>query len=101
MASTVALAISLAWPIGLAAVIGLAAGGAAPSAPGRPCLGLAALALIAAGATVSALGLVPGRDGLWLDIGVMLAATYAIGCLAAALVRRGIARVVSDRPPHG
>lgn len=99
MASTLALAMSLAWPIGLAAAIGLVAGGAFPNRPGRPVLGLAALLVIAAGAVVSALGLVPGRDGLWLDIGVALAAAYAVACLAASLARRGVMRALSGRRP--
>lgn len=93
----IALAAQLALPVALAALIGLAAGAALPPAPGRPVLAVAALALVAAGAIVSALQLVPGRDGLWLDIGVMLAAAYAAGCLAAALARRGLALIVSGR----
>lgn len=93
----IALAAQLALPLALAALIGLAAGGVFPPRPGRPVLALAALALVAAGAIVSALQLVPGRDGLWLDIGVMLAAAYAAGCLAAALARPGLARLVSGR----
>lgn len=99
-AQLIAFATSLAWPVSLAALIGVLAGGALPPASGRPVLGLAALSLITAGAIVSALGLVPGRDGLWLDIGVMLAATYAVGCLAAALARRGLARMVRARRPR-
>lgn len=100
----IALAVQLAVPILLAGAIGLLAGlaglaGAAGVARplGRPVLAVAALALIAAGAAVSALQLVPGRDGLRLDIGVMLAAAYAAGCLAAALARRGLALILSGR----
>lgn len=93
----IVLAAQLAVPIALAVLIGLVAGAAFPPAPGRPVLAVAAIALVAAGAAVSALQLVPGRDGLWLDIGAMLASAYALGCLAAALARRGLARLVSGR----
>lgn len=97
IASVAALTTSLAWPIGLAALLGLVSGSVLPWRPGRPLLGPAGLLLVTVAAVVSSLGLVPGLDGLWLDIGVVLAATYAACCLAAALARRGVERVISAR----
>lgn len=85
------------WPM-LAAGFGLGiCVGVATCSP-RPAAILSRLALtfwavlVAAGATASALGWLPGRHGLWLDSAVLLVVAYAIGCLCGCAIRRALWR---------
>lgn len=36
---------------------------------------------------LSLVGLVPGRPGYWLDLGLLMLAVYVVGCVAGSLLR--------------
>ena len=83
------------WPalvaaglIGLcfAAVFGSGAG--LPSA--RPEVRLGAVLLLVAGIAAMVFEIVPGRPGLWFDIGMLCALAYAAGVVLGTLGRRAV-----------
>jgi len=57
-----------------------------------------ALLLLAAGLLVSALALVPGRPGLWLDIAIFCALAYALGTGCGAGLRYLVGRLHYTSP---
>lgn len=80
------------WPaLAIAAVLGLGftlvfgTGVGLPSA--RWELRIAALLALLVGALVAFLGVVPGRAGLWLDIGMLCVLAYAAGTSIGAAIR--------------
>lgn len=83
----------LLWPwIAGAFGLGLAVGAAtcsvaAPGRFGRIAAALACAAILALTA-VAGFGLVPGRAGLWIELGLVFVATYGAGCAIGCLVRR-------------
>lgn len=83
MSSVVLILLSAAWPGLVAAlVIGIGTGLWAGLPAGRaPRLAAALVALLAAAATATALaGLVPGREGFWVESGALMLAAYLVGC---------------------
>ena len=93
------------WPaLAAAAVLGLPFGWLgwrerAPGFAGR--LGLIlAVVVIAGGIVLAALGRVPGRPGLWLEIALATTVAYLAGCILGSILRRLWIRVSkpSDLP---
>lgn len=83
----------LLWPWLLAALaLGLPTGAVtcAGAGPGRTgvVLAVAAGAAVAGLAAIVALALVPGRTGLWLELGLALLLAYGAGCGLGCLARR-------------
>ncbi len=93
MTGWIGIAAPLLWPwLAGALALGLATGAAtcASAPPGRAgqasaWLGAAAVAALAA---IVGLALVPGRVGLWLELGLALVLAYGIGCALGCLLRR-------------
>lgn len=90
------LLLATLWPVaagafGLGLVFGALGGPGLASVSGSVGGRAAALLLLAAAIGASALRLVPGRFGLWLDIALVVSVPYAAGCLLGALVRRAVA----------
>lgn len=79
-----ALAISAVLGLGFTLVFGTGVG--LPSA--RWEVRIAALLALLVGALVAFLGVVPGRAGLWLDIGTLCVLAYAVGTGIGAALRR-------------
>lgn len=88
--------IELVWPIWPVLIAALLLGGVfgalscVPGRSSRPGLGAGAVLVAAlAGLIVaSAQGLVPGREGVWLDLGALFLASYLAGCAGGWLLRR-------------
>ena len=79
-------ALAAAGSIGLCFALAFGSGAGLPSA--RPEVRIGAVLLVAAGLAVMALELVPGRPGLWLDIGMLCVLAYAAGVAVGTLARR-------------
>src|SRR3982750_2087536 len=87
------------WLLG-SALLGLAMGWIAvvhrgPSVSKRTSRWLAVLAAVLLASALS--GVIPGRPGYWLELAIMMFATYLVGCAVGLLLRdRGVSRSVPD-----
>ncbi len=88
--------------VAAAALLGLAVGWIAPAhrGAGLPRQGLLyAVALIAIAVALVAGRVVPGRQGYWLDLGVLLLAAYLIACAVGTGLRGLLIAHQSRRSP--
>lgn len=77
-------------------------GGPGRVTPGAlPSVRLGAATLLGTGVVLVALGAVPGRTGLWLDIAVLLGAAYAAGAVLGAALGRIRVRSRLAQPRSG
>jgi hypothetical protein len=93
------------WPaLAAASLLGLAFGSVFGPGAGLPSARLdvrwGAILLLLAGVLVMALELVPGRAGLWFEIGILCACAYAIGTMAGAVLRMLLVRNVGRKAGH-
>lgn len=84
-------ALLVAWAMGFIFTALFGAGTRLPSARWGVMAG--ALLLLLTGILLSVLEVVPGRPGLWLDIGVLCAVAYAVGAGLGAGLRYAIGRI--------
>lgn len=89
-------ALAVAGALGLCFSLAFGSGAGLPSA--RHDVRLGAILLLLVGLLLSVLEIVPGRPGLWLDIGVFCAAAYGGGVAIGAVLRMLFIRPLPKGP---